>query len=114
MNELIDIMTWERQGEFTRCGRCNHNFIITACGVYKSELRILTEGDSVSASIKVDSKTNSISATPLILFLKASGETELYSTWLLPATIRRTAFKLATGSIETLAVDTTYYVIIFN
>lgn len=47
-------------GESTRRWRYDHNFIITACGAYKSELRILTRELRVSASINVESKTNRI------------------------------------------------------
>lgn len=42
MNDLIDIMDCEREGESTRQESRNHGFIITACGYYKSELRKLS------------------------------------------------------------------------
>lgn len=36
MKELIGVMRWERKGESARRGRYNHDFIITACGIYES------------------------------------------------------------------------------
>lgn len=71
MIQIIDIMGWERRGVSSRRKRHNHHFIITACGMNKSELKILTRRDSFSVLIKVYPKTNMIITPPLNLLCYA-------------------------------------------